>query len=219
MENLLFLHGWGGNDKSFAAVEPYFRANFNCIFVRFPCFQKTDKDLPLKPYTLEDYAAEVVKTLDENKINKCHIIAHSFGCRVAVLLANSYPQRFGKLILTGPAGIPKRFSLRLKIKIWLHKIGIIKLRGSQDYRALTDIGKITFQNIIKRDLRPEIKKVKHRTLIIWGDRDSSVRRYMVKVWTNLNSNTKLIIYKGAGHFCYLDAPARFIIDAQEFLNV
>lgn len=219
MENLLFLHGWGGSDKSFAAVEQYFRAKYNCIFACFPCFQITDENPPTSAYTLEDYAEQVVKLIDEKKVNKCHIIAHSFGCRVAALLVNMYPQRFGKLILIGPAGIPKRFSLRLKVKIWLHKIGVIKLRGSTDYRALTDIGKITFQNVIKRDLRPEIRRIKNQTLIIWGNRDKAVKRYMVKLWTKLSSGARLITYKGAGHFCYVDAPTRFIIDAQEFLNV
>ena len=248
MKTILFLHGWGGDEKSFAAVEGFFRANCNCIFVRFPCFRRgAGNDNPDRPWTLDDYADLVIRTLDEKQVQTCNIIAHSFGARVAVLLASKYPRRFEKLVLAGPAGIPKRFSLRLWIKIKLYKFrkwlsrgrksglrrqpGVLPRNdagvdlesndksGSSDYKVLDHNGKITFQNIIGRDLRPEIRHITTPTLVIWGRRDRAVRRYMVKLWTKLNSNTKLVIYRSAGHFCFIDAPTRFIIDVQEFINV
>jgi len=219
MQTILFLHGWGGNDKSFAPIEPFLRANYNCIFLSMPCFQVGDDNVPQIPWTLEDYRDFVLAELDKHKVDECYIIAHSFGARIAVLLAESQPSRFVKLILTGPAGIPRRFNLCLWLKILLHKLKIKRSKGSIEYQALTDAGKITFQNIIKRDLRPEIARIGIPTLIIWGSRDRAVRQHMVKSWTKLSQDARLIIYKNSGHFCFLDAPARFIIDTQEFLNV
>ena len=224
METILFLHGWGGNEQSFAPIEKYFRVYYNCVFIALPCFQMTDPNSPETPWTLDDYVNFVVKALDDKNISKCHIVAHSFGARVAVLLATRQPERFEKLVLTGPAGIKKRFSLRLKIKIWFYKLrkklfGNKVKGGSVDYKSLTDTGKATFQNIINRDLRNEITQINNPTLIIWGENDRAVPRYMVKLWTKLNSNTKLIAYENAGHFCFIDNPQRFIIDTKEFINV
>jgi len=172
-----------------------------------------------EPWTLEDYADFVFAELDRLGIEKTHIIAHSFGARVAALLVNMQSERFGRLVLAGPAGIKSRFRFWRWLRIRLHKAKIIKSKGSADYRDLSVSGKVTFQNIIKRDLSPEISRIVQPTLIIWGTRDKSIRKYMIKRWTKLNASTIIKRYKGAGHFCFLDEPARFIMDAEDFIGV
>lgn len=211
MENILFLHGWGGDEKSFTPILPFFKSRYNCICISMP------KE-PNKPWALEDYAEFVIAELDKMVVKHMHVIAHSFGARVAALLLNMQPKRFGRLVLVGPAGIKPRFSLWRWFKIRLHKLKIIKCKGSPDYRVLSRNGKITFQNIIKRDLMPEISQIVHPSLIIWGAKDKSVKKYMVKKWTTLNDCTRMKAYKKSGHFCFLDESTRFIADAEEFIN-
>ena len=211
MDNILFLHGWGGNEKSFASVLPFFQTKYNCICPALPREPET-------PWTLEDYVRLVFAELDQRDIKHTHIIAHSFGARVAVLLVNLQPERFGRLVLAGPAGIRPRLSFFRRLKIRLHKAGIIKSRGSTDYRGLTPAGKQTFQNIVNRDLSPEISRVRQPVLVIWGTKDDSIKKKCLKRWTNLNTCVRIKFYNKAGHFCFLDAPARFIVDAEEFLN-
>jgi len=172
-----------------------------------------------KPLGLEDYANMVLAELDRLGIERVHVVAHSFGARVTTLLANMQPERFGKLVLVGPAGIKPRFNLWRWFKIRLHKAGIIKSRGSADYRTLSKNGKITFQNIIKRDLSPEISRITQPSLIIWGRRDKAIKKFMAKRWTKLNACITMKTYKNAGHFCFLDEPARFIMDVEGFLGV
>jgi len=166
-------------------------------------------------WALEDYANFVFNKLDKGIT---HIVAHSFGARVATLLVTQHPERFGKLILTGPAGIRPRFKFWRWLRIRLHKWKILKSKGSADYRTLSLNGKITFQNIIKRDLSQEISRITQSSLIIWGTRDKAIKKYQIYRWTKLNTYTTMKIYKGAGHFCFLDEPARFIVDTEEFLN-
>jgi len=211
MTNILFLHGWGGDDKSFSSVLPYFRTKYNCICVAMP--RETDE-----PWTLEDYARMVFAELDRLGIKQTHIIAHSFGARVTAVLANEQPERFGKLILAGPAGIKQRFNLWRWLRVRLHKAKIIKSKGSADYSTLSHNGKITFQNIVRRDLSAEISAITQPSLIIWGKKDKAIKKYMAKRWTNLNACITMKTYKNAGHFCFLDEPARFIIDVEEFLD-
>lgn len=211
VENILFLHGWGGNEKSFAPILSFFKSRYNCICVNMP------KE-PDKPWTLEDYAELVIAQLNGMNVKYAHIIAHSFGARVAALLLNMQPERFGRLVLAGPAGIKPRFNLWKWFKVRLHKLKVIKSKGSSDYRVLSLNGKITFQNIIKRDLVPEISQIIHPSLIIWGAKDKSVKKYMAKKWTTLNDCTRMKTYKNSGHFCFLDDCTRFIVDAEEFIN-
>jgi pimeloyl-ACP methyl ester carboxylesterase len=90
--------------------------------------------------------------------------------------------------------------------------------GSADYKKLTAVGRKTFQNIIRHDLCPVIARIFIPTLLIFGARDKSTPIYMAKVWTKLGKCTKLQIYKGSGHFCYITERERFIIDTNEFLK-
>jgi pimeloyl-ACP methyl ester carboxylesterase len=136
-----------------------------------------------------------------------------------VLLVNRQPERFGKIVLTGPAGLRQRKSFFRWLRVHLHKAGIIKSRGSADYRALSAVGKATFKNIVNRDLSAEIARIRQPVLVIWGDQDTAIKKYMIKRWTKLQIRATLKVYKGCGHFCFLDKPARFVLDTEEFINV
>ena len=212
MQTILFLHGWGGDEWSFAPILPAFENFYNCITISLPM------DTPDSVWKLDDYADFVFLELDRRNITKCHLIAHSFGCRVALTMLNKNPDIFMRMVLTGAAAIPRRRNLWRWLRIKLHKTGVWRGRGSSDYRKLSQSGKLTFQNIIRADLRPLIKKFDIPTLLIYGSRDTATPLYMAKRWTRIAPNAKLLTYKGTGHFCYVTSPARFISDALEFLK-
>ena len=53
------------------------------------------------PYSLSDYAEEVREYMQKNGIVKPHVIAHSFGARIAIKLAAEDPGLFDSIVLTG----------------------------------------------------------------------------------------------------------------------
>jgi len=223
MQTILFLHGWGGDEKSFTPILQYFKQHFNCLCPALPMFQSDSiKENPGAPWTLDDYADFVEEYLDKNDVEKCHIIAHSFGARVTALLLNKDPKRYGRIVLTGAAGIRKRsLCVWFKVRVYKLRKRVFKIKkqgGSSDYKKLTDAGKKTFQNIITFDLKNEIAKIIHPTLLIFGGKDSATPIKLGKKWQKLSKNSKLIIYKKSGHFCFIDEHARFIRDAYDFLN-
>lgn len=173
-------------------------------------------DTPDKPWTLEDYANFVFEFLGDEK--QIHLIAHSFGARVAIVMETMRPGTFSRMLLTGAAGIPRRRNLWRWLKIHLHKMRIWKSKGSAEYRILSPNGKRTFQNIIKHDLRPLIKKIHIPTLLVYGSKDTATPIYIAKRWTRIAPNARLRIYKGVGHFCFIENPARFVSDALEWLK-
>ena len=200
-DTLLFLHGWGGDENSFAPLLPYFRIKYNCLAPTFS---------PPHPWTLEDYADFVEKFLDQHSIEHCHIIAHSFGARITALLVTRNPLRYGKLVLAGAAGL-RMPSLRTKLRLKLRK-------PSKDYLAMPPEGKQTFKNIVNRDLSPEIANIQNKTLLIFGRNDKSTPVKMGRRWEKLMSDSKLVIYKNSGHFPYIDQTGRFIRDVALFLE-
>ncbi|MCL2570451.1 MAG: alpha/beta hydrolase [Firmicutes bacterium] len=223
MHTLLFLHGWGGNEHSFSNITPILQYHFNCLSISMPMFQKDDLISPQTPWTLEDYAAYVETFLDSHNVEKCHILAHSFGARITALLVNRNPNRYEKLVLTGAAGIKPRKSLNTKLKIALYKtrkkLNLIKTeQGSPDYKKLTPVGKQTFNNIINRDLKPEISNINHPILLIFGKHDTATPPKMGRQWKKLAKNSTLIIYPNSGHFTYIDETQKFLANTLMFLK-
>ncbi|MCL2755965.1 MAG: alpha/beta hydrolase [Firmicutes bacterium] len=219
MKTILLLHGWGGNENSFAPILPYLSKHFRCLAPAFPMFGCDSDNQPDTPWTLDDYTNFIQEYLVTNNVEKCHILAHSFGARVTALLVTRNPARFEKLVLTGAAGIRRRkFSTIIKIKLYKlrKKLGYKKQSGSPDYKKLTNSGKKTFQNIINRDLKSEIKQINNPTLLIFGRNDNATPVKLGKKWVKISQNANLLVYNNSGHFAYLDETSRFIKDTCEF---
>lgn len=213
---ILFLHGWGGNADSFAPISGYFAREHTVLTPALAC-------PPATVYTLDDYAAEVLDYLRARNVTQCAVVAHSFGARLVALLNAQHPGLFTHIVITGGAGIPPRWSLATWLKIRWHKIkrrlGLPAHGGSADYRHLSPNGKITFQNVIHRDLSAEIRTITAPTTLIWGSRDSATPPEMFRRWQRLIPHAQARLYQGAGHFAYLEQPARFIRDVAHALGV
>ena len=102
----MFLHGYLSCKESFFNQIDFFSKNYRVIA---PDLTGFGENVPLNsPYCLDDYVKDVLKLLDELKIEKYHILAHSFGARIAIQLAK-FDSRVDKIIITGGAGVkPKR---------------------------------------------------------------------------------------------------------------
>ena len=223
---VLLLHGWGGSLDSFKATEDFLVANnYSTINIDFPGFGKSD--LPKNDFTLKDYKDLVESILKIENINSVSIIAHSFGGRVALMLA-SENTIVNKLVLVDSAGIKPKFSLRkwFKIKIYKFKKFLNKhfktkfdlsKYGSQDYKAMPQQLKGVFNNVVNLDLTFCLKNIKCPTLLIWGDKDKSTPLYMAKKMKKKINDCELIIFKNCGHFSYLEKFNNFCLIINKFL--
>lgn len=210
------LHGWGGNADSFAPISQYFARDpdIQVLVPSFPC-------PPRKVYTLENYADDLETYLQEHQVTQCVVIAHSFGARLVALLNARQPKLFTQIVITGGAGLPHK-SLRVWWKVrwyrWLRRLGFAVQGGSRDYRQLDANGKRTFQNIIHRNLEIEVAQITAPTLLIWGTKDKDTPLCQMRRWMRLVPQSEIVLYRGKGHFAYLEDTARFINDVEHFLS-
>lgn len=182
-----------------------------------------NKKMPY-PFSLNDYVNYVKDRLDKMGVKKPCVIAHSFGARIAVKLAGSDPDFFDKIVLVGAAGLKPRFSIkrcakRLTFKILKLFVKRERLKRfySKDYLSLSPVMRESFKKIISEDLSSSAKKVANKTLIVVGDRDKETPVYMAKRYYKLIKNSTLLVFKGAGHFAFIDMPDKFNREAKEFL--
>lgn len=217
---MLFLHGYLCDSSIFCGIKKEFEQKFNCYFLDLQGFGK-NKNMPY-PYCLNDYIRQVKEFMQNNNIKKPCVIAHSFGARIAVKMASQ--GEFSKIILTGAAGLKSKFSVKKFFKKCIFKIlklfvpkNKLSKFYSADYNALNSIMKQSFIKIVNEHLESASKKVKNKTLIISGENDLETPLYMAKKYNKLIKNSKLIVIKEAGHFCFLSHPKLFCYYANEFL--
>ena len=224
----LLLHGWGGNLNSFRFLESHLKQKkLSVLTLDFPGFGGSDA--PREDFELDDYYKIVEQLLIELNISKINIVAHSFGGRIALLVAARKPEIVNKLVLVDSAGIKPRFSIKKSIKVWhykflkkLKKAGIIKKDlsnfGSSDYRAMPNSLKPVFNRIVNNNITTnELKSIQSPALIVWGKDDDSTPFYMAK---KLNKHIKdsAIVALDGGHFAYLQNAEKFLIILNSFIG-
>ena len=216
------MHGYLSNKESFNYQIEYFSRFFRVIAIDITGFGQSKK-LPFA-YSLNDYVLDIVSVIKELKLESFHLIAHSFGGRIAIRLAN-LNVGVNKLVLTGSAGLKPKRSLKYYFKIYYYKLikkfltekGKSKF-GSKEYRLLSGYDKESYYKIVNEYLDGEINKIKCKTLIVFGENDLETPKYMAKKLSSDIINSSLYLIKGAGHFCFLEKPSEFNVIVNEFLR-
>ena len=235
---LLLLHGWGGKAASFLPVTRDFSAARTVYAVDFPGHGNSPE--PPEPWSVTEYMELIWAFMRRMDIVGCDIIAHSFGGRVALLLAATYPEGVGRMVLTGCAGLLPRAGGRRSMRARAYRAlraladnaltrrllgehmdawreALVQRFGSADYRALSPTMRPTFNRIVRQDLRPILPKVRASVLLIWGVNDDSTPLWLGEEMEREIPDAALIRLEGCGHFAYLERYADFRAIAWKFL--
>lgn len=226
-EFVLFLHGWGGSIASFKGLQKALK-DYNTINIDLCGFGKSDS--PPANFTVYDYAEIVLGVLNKLEIQKVTIIAHSFGGRLAIILASLRKDIVKKLVLIDSAGLKPKFNFITYMKIKKYKFykflvnkklikkSILEKFGSNDYKALDKINKMVFNNIVTTNLDFLVSNIKCPTLLLWGKEDSDTPLYMAKILNKKIKNSGLVVFNNAGHYSYLDEPKKTLLILKNFLE-
>ena len=178
-----------------------------------------------KPYSVDDYCDWLENFIKKSRLNCPHILAHSFGARVALKYLGGRGGTAEKLIITGGAGIVKPRSPRYmrqvkryrRVKRLFPKFAE-KHFGSAEYRTLSPLMKESYKLIVNEDLRDCAANVKNKTLLLYG-RDDTVTPPSEEgeIFKNLIVGSRLEIMDG-GHFCFSEHPDEFNHTIYKFLT-
>jgi len=227
---LLFLHGWGVSGDIFKPLFFHFAEKREVRVIDFPGFGQSAP--PPAQWGTVEYAVMVAELLEAWGWEKADIIAHSFGARVALRLAHSHPQRVGKMILTGAAGIRRRgnvpTSKRMLSRIgksagslgapgrWLKEL-IYRAIGSADYLRAGEMRNILVK-VVNEDLSPLLPHILHETLLVWGEKDTATPLEDGRKMKNLLPDATLEVVPDAGHYAFTEKAEYFLETADRFLN-
>jgi pimeloyl-ACP methyl ester carboxylesterase len=229
---VLLLHGWGGAIESFAPVLDDLQRSYTVAAFDLPGFGKSS--LPPSTWGSADYAHLTLKVMDRLKLDRPHVIGHSFGGQVSIQLAATSPDRVGKLVLVCSAGIRTSPALTTRLKRtaarlgkWLAAYGgwigeklraeIYRRVQSQDYANAGPL-RSTLVRVINEDLTPLLPLIQSPTLLVWGEQDRDVPLSAAQVMARLVPAAQLMVFENAGHFAYLDQFDRFRLLVGRFLR-
>lgn len=94
---VLLVHGWGGSSTYWEGTARDLAATTDVIVPDLP---GAGRSQPLtRPLNLFDQVDALRDVLDALALPRVHVVAHSMGAAIVMLLAAREPQRFGRLIL------------------------------------------------------------------------------------------------------------------------
>ncbi len=213
--DVLFLHGWGGNHDSFKILYPFLK-EVCATCVDLQGFGNS-QDPPPSGWNTEDYADNLAEFVRLQNFKNLTVVGHSFGGRIGVVFAAKYPHLLKKLVLIDAAGL-KRASLKRYIAQKRYKkLKKAVLAGKKDKSALDKYGsedfktckaalRPTFVKVINQSLKSFASEIRCPTLLIWGKEDDATPMWIAKKYRKLIKNSGLVVFKDCGHFCYLDNP-------------
>lgn len=229
-KDLILIHGWGADVSTFWPIIDFLKDSFILWLIDLPGFGRSQ--LPKKQFTISDFAKTIAEFIKKNDIKKPTILGHSYGGKVAIKLANVYPNLIDKLILEGSSGIsPKKSFLQILIYPFVKVAHFLMpdIMGARSkmrtklYKKLesdyADAGnmKSIFLNTLKEDLTAELPTIKTETLLIWGEKDRAVPLKFGKKMYRLIEKSKIAIIEDSGHFPHVENPERFSYYVKDFV--
>ena len=211
-DSFVWLHGWGYNRTGFQRIAALFHNDGRNVLFDLPGFGETP--IIFDGAGTRDYADSLAAQLDKNKQHI--IVGHSYGSRVAVQLAAKYPKLIKAVILVSGAGLPRKRSLRFKVKATALKVLGKAARlcdalfhtkyrdaytarfGSEDYR---NAGKLrgTLVSAVTENLTAMAREVKCPALLLYGDGDTETPPEIGKRYETLIAVSRYIELKGYDH--------------------
>lgn len=215
----VFLHGWGCNHTSFLFCHKALEKQ-SSLFVDFPPFGQSSKTI--SDWTVFTYANMVHSLVQSLGIKKINLIGHSFGGRIAIILAVLCKEEINKIVLVDAAGVKPRRKLSYYFKVFSYKLRKklgknVSHFGSSDYLALSPNMRKIFVSIVSTHLDDFLPFISAPTLIIFGKNDTTTPVYMAKKLNRKIANSQLVLLEDAGHFCFAERRLEFLSELKKFL--
>lgn len=236
MKTLVILHGWQSSKEKWKIVkEEIEKENIKVIVPDLPGF-RSENELK-KAWGLANYIQWVKGFVDEKAVEGFFLLGHSFGGRVAIKFAAKYPEKLRGLILVSAGGMESERTLKkLEKRILKRSSFAFKklsfLPGYQFFRKLfykfvvrkTDYLeakgylKGTFKKVIGENLTPFLRRIRTRTLIMWGDKDEVLPLSDGLLMKEGIKDSSLELLKGIGHSPHLENPKLLSKKIIDFVN-
>jgi len=236
---LVLVHGFLGSSEMWYPQKEFFSKYYRVIAPALPGFGESSKTKSLD--NISEMANTVLELINKKNIKEFNLMGHSMGGMIVQEMAKLSGEKINKLICyaTGPIGdIPGRFEPidesreKLKengIEITSNRISkkwFIEGDKAKYFYLCDNANKVVSEETADNALNAlknwkgldNLKKIKNKTLIIWGDKDTAYNFDQVDILKKNIPNSKLEIFKGCSHNVHLEEPQKFNETVKNFLE-
>ncbi len=230
---VLWLHGWQRSGADFASVAAAAaREGIASVALDLPGFGASP--LPPEAGGAALYARLLAPVLAEVGDAPLVLVGHSFGGRVATVLAATNPEGVRAVVLTGVPLLrvtPTRSSpAAYRLVRALHRRGVVsearmeaarQKYGSRDYRNCTGLLREVLVTSVNETYEGELARVTAPVTLLWGREDREVPVAVAEAARALlvrSPRVDLEVVAGAGHLLPVERPdavVRAVRDALE----
>ena len=235
---LVLVHGFLGSSQMWEPQIKYFKKNYRVLTPDLPGFGKSNKSESCN--SINSMAQVIIDCLNKKGINNFYLLGHSMGGMIVQEIVKIVGNRVSKLICygTGPIGkVPGRFESMDQSREKLKKAGLqitayriaktwfVKGENAKYFYLCSNAGKATNLKAADNALiamknwngLENLKNIKSKTLIIWGDQDKSYNFDQADALNKNIQNSELKIFKGCSHNTHLEKPDEFNECVDKFL--
>jgi non-heme chloroperoxidase len=236
---LILLHGYADSWRSFERVLPNLPESVHT----FALTQRGhgDASRPTAGYTTHDFVGDLVAFMDAIDLNAAVIAGGSSGGFVARRFAIDHPQHtLGLALIGSPLTLRDKPSV---LQLWDSTISkltdpvapgfvrefvestliqpvpqeFLETLVQESLKVPAHIWKATLEGLLEDDSSEMLDQIRAPTLILWGDKDTIVPLSDQETLARAISDSRLVVYRGAGHALNCEEPVRCASDLSAFV--
>ena len=203
-EPLILLHGNGENCDYFVGQIDVFAQDYHVYALDTRGHGKTPRGEA--PFTIRQFADDLLVFLDAHGIDKAHILGFSDGGNIAMIFAMKYPERVLRLILDGAnldaKGVKPSIQIPIEIGYRFAKLFAKKSAEARQHAEMLGL------MVNDPNVRPEeLSAIKAKTLVIAGNKDM-IKETQTRLIASSIPDAQLVILEG-DHFIANKCPEAF----------
>ena len=210
---LILLHGNGADSGYFMGQINAFAGQYHVYAIDTRGHGRTPRGT--MPFTIRQFAADLLGFMDEHQIEKAHLLGFSDGANVAMVFAMQHPERVDRLILNGAnlnaSGVKRR--VQIPIEIGYRIARCFPAKSESAGRNVEMLGLM----VNEPDVSPaELAGIQAKTLVIAGTRDM-IKEVHTRLIAEAIPDAKFVFVKG-NHFIANRNPRGFNRAVLDFLR-
>jgi pimeloyl-ACP methyl ester carboxylesterase len=221
------LHYWAGSGRAFEPLRPLLPPNSTLLAPDLPGFG--DQAAPAGfDYSVASYADWVAQYIEEHKLTDYHLLGHSMGGKIALLLAARQPAGLHGLLLLSPspptpepisdedrAASLAAYGKPAEAEKTFNKITRIPLSETEHQQVVDDNLRTTHAaweawllGGSREDISAQMSTINVPCRVLVGESDQAIPLAAQRQQTLplLPTGTPLVVVPGAGHLLPLEAP-------------
>ncbi len=228
---VVLIPGTFADRRTWSRVVGRLTSRFRCLLLDPRGTNETPD--PGTPFTVDDLADDVAAAMHAAKIERAHLVGHSLGAAVAVILAARQPELVRRLVASSPAPAPDAY-LSAVLDLWAglsestlpdHVVNlgiVINSFGRGAFENGHPIARATIRRYVEcnraLDLNPVMRDVDASTLVIVGSQDALTGVEGARAVAAAIPGAGLEVIEGAGHGPHLETPMAFARIVTSFLT-